>query len=115
MVKLQWSIFWAYLNPTKGSEQSGRRPVLIISAEEANEVLPVITIMAITSMKPGRRVYPSEVLLRSSETGLSKDSIAMAHQIRAIAKDRLGEKAGEIKTDSIKGKIKAAVRLYLDL
>ncbi len=115
MVDLQWGIFWADLNPVKGSEQSGRRPVLVISAEEANSFLPVVTIMAVTSLKAGRKVYPSEVLLQLNETGLGKDSIAMAHQMRAIAKERLEEKAGEIKSEYIKSRIKDAIRLYLDV
>jgi mRNA interferase MazF len=115
MVGLQWGIFWANLDPAKGSEQSGRRPVLIISAEEANSMLPVVTILAITSLKDGRRIYPVEVFLPSGETGLNKDSIAMSHQIRTISKDRLEEKAGDITSEVIKNQIRDSIKLYLDL
>lgn len=115
MVDYQWGIFWADLEPTKGSEQAGTRPVLVISAEEVNQALPIVTILSITSIKPGRKVYPIEVLLSSRVTGLPKDSIAMAHQIRAIAKERLGEKCGSIKSEEIKEQIKIAVKTYLDL
>ena len=115
MIGLQWGVFWANLDPVKGSEQSGRRPVLVISAEEANSVLPVVTIMAITSVKTGRKVYPTEILLTCTDTNLSKNSIAMAHQIRAISKSRLEEKIGEIESDKLKSQIRDAIRLYLDL
>ena len=115
MIDMQWNVFWANLDPVKGSEQSGRRPVLVISAEEANTVLLVVTIMAITLLKPGRKVYPTEVLLPASETNLSQNSIAMAHQIRVLSKTRLEEKSGEIKSDTIKNQIRDAIRLYLDL
>lgn len=115
MVTYQWGIFWADLDPTKGSEQSGFRPVLIISVEEVNEALPVVTVMSITSVKPGRKVYPTEVFLKSGETGLLKDSIAMAHQIMAISKERLGEKCGSIESQDLKDRIKDAVKLYFDL
>ena len=115
MIDMQWNVFWANLDPVKGSEQSGRRPVLVISAEEANTVLPVVTIMAITLLKPGRKVYPTEVLLPASETNLSQNSIAMAHQIRVLSKTRLEEKTGEIKSNTIKNQIRDAIRLYLDL
>lgn len=71
--------------------------------------------MSLTSVKPGRKVYPIEILLSSKVTGLSKDSIAMAHQIRAIAKERLEEKCGSIKSDEIKEEIKTAIKKYLDL
>lgn len=115
MVEYQWGIFWADLEPTKGSEQAGTRPVLVISAEEVNQSLPIVTILSLTSVKPGRKVYPIEVLLNSKITGLPKDSIAMAHQIRAIAKERLGERCGIIKTEEIKEQVRIAIKTYLDL
>ncbi|MCD9022111.1 type II toxin-antitoxin system PemK/MazF family toxin [Cohnella silvisoli] len=115
MVTYQWGIFWADLNPTKGSEQTGTRPVLVVSTEEVNEVLPIVTIISITSLKQGRRVYPIEVLLTSNETGLSKDSIVMAHQIRSISKERLGVKCGFVGSEEIRESIKKAIKLYLDL
>ena len=96
-------------------EQVGIRPVLVISSEEANEVLQIVTIISITSLKPGRKVYPIEVLMPAKVTGLSKDSIAMAHQIRAISKERLGEKIGLIETEYIKESIKKAIKVYLDI
>lgn len=115
MVSYQWGIFWANLDPSKGSEQAGLRPVLVISAEEVNQVLPVVTVVSLTSLKVGRRIYATEVLLQDFETGLAKLSIAMAHQIRAISKDRLVEKCGCIESEDIKEKIKNAVKIYLDL
>jgi mRNA interferase MazF len=115
MVRYQWGIFWANLNPNKGSEQAGIRPVLVVSSEEVNEVLPIVTILSITSLKPDRKIYPIEVLLPLSKTGLSKDSIAMAHQIRAISKERLGEQCGFINSNSLRESIKESIKVYLDL
>lgn len=115
MVKYQWGIFWANLNPNIGSEQAGIRPVLVVSSEEVNEVLPMVTILSVTSLKPGRKIYPVEVLLPLDKTGLSKDSISMAHQIRAISKERLGEQCGFIDSNSLRERIKEAIKLYLDL
>lgn len=115
MVNYQWGIFWAVLDPVRGSEQAGFRPVLVISSEEVNMSLPIVTIVSLTSVKPGRKVYPIEAYLYKDETGLLKDSIVMAHQIRAIAKERLGEKCGELKNDETKEKIRNAIRIYLDL
>jgi mRNA interferase MazF len=115
MVNYQWCIFWANLDPTKGSEQSGLRPVLVISAEEVNRALPIVTVIPLTSMKPGRKVYPTEVFLSSNNTGLPKDSIAMAHQIRAISKERFEGQCGNIIDKNLTEKIKTAVKIYLDL
>jgi mRNA interferase MazF len=115
VVTYQWGVFWADLNPNKGSERAGRRPVLVISAEEANISLPVISVLPLTSIKSGRKVYPIEVYLTSEESGLPKDSIAMAHQIRALTKERLGEKSGQIVSEETKGRIRKALKIYLDL
>lgn len=115
MVDYQWGIFWADLDPIKGSEQAGVRPVLVISVEEVNQALPIVTIMSVTSIKPGRKIYPTETYLSAKDTGLPRDSIAMAHQIRAISKERLGEKCGSIDNQDIREQIKGILRLYLDI
>ena len=115
MVNYQWGIFWADLDPSRGSEQAGRRPVLVISAEEVNQALPIVTVLAITSVKPGRKVYPTETFLEASITGLPKDSIAMAHQIRAISKERIVEKCGSIEDEAMREKVKATIKMYLDM
>ncbi|MHB1393062.1 MAG: type II toxin-antitoxin system PemK/MazF family toxin, partial [Clostridia bacterium] len=52
MVAYQWGVFWADLDPAKGSEQAGKRPVLVVSVEEVNQVLPIVTILSVTSVKP---------------------------------------------------------------
>jgi len=111
----QWNIFWANLDPARGSEQAGKRPVLVISIEEVNQALPIVTVLTITSMKAGRKIYPIEVLVKAVETGLPQDSIVMTHQIRVISKDRLGDSCGSIQSEALKEKIKETVRLYLDL
>lgn len=85
MVDCRWTIFWARLDPLTDSEQVGTRPVLIVSAEEVNQNLPVVTVLPLTSARSGRRVYPTEAFLPAEDTGLSQDSIAMAHQIRTTA------------------------------
>ena len=62
-MQYRWHIFPASLDPVIGSEQGRTRPVLIISEEEINQILPVVNILPITSGKPGRRIYPNEVLI----------------------------------------------------
>ncbi|WP_199624365.1 type II toxin-antitoxin system PemK/MazF family toxin [Paenibacillus alkalitolerans] len=115
MVRYQWGIFWANMNPAAGTEQAGSIPVLVISSEVVNEVLPVVTIVSITSFKPGRRVYPIEVLLNGKDSQLAEDSIVMAHQIRSISKERLGQQCGYIDSEQIRQSIRTAVKLYLDM
>ena len=73
----RWAIFLANLDPVVGSEQGKTRPVLVISEEHINQVLPVVNVLPITSRKPGRRIYPNEVLLPLGTVGLKNESIAM--------------------------------------
>ena len=105
----------ADLNPVIGSEQHGRRPVLVISDETTNSVMPVVTILPLTSLKKGRRVYPNEVLLKNGVAGLGADSIVLAHQIRTIAKQRLITCLGEILDGNLRSRINEALRVHLNL
>lgn len=81
----QYDIYLADLNPTVGREQFGKRPVLIISNNYEN-LLDVVTIIPITSLKDGRKIYPNELLLQDE---LEKPSILLCQQIRTISKSRL--------------------------
>ena len=81
----QYDVYLADLNPTIGREQQGKRPVLIISNNYEN-LLDVITILPLTSLKKNRRVYPNELLLKDE---LEKPSLVLCQQIRSISKQRL--------------------------
>ena len=91
----QWHVFLASLDPTQGSEQAGRRPVLVISRERINQLLPVVNVLPLTSHK-GRRIYPNEVLLPAQTAGLRADSVVLCYQLRTLDKARLGTNFGEI-------------------
>lgn len=115
MVGYQWSIFWADLDPAVGSEQAGKRPVLVVSAEEANQNLSIVTVLPITSMRTGRRVYPTEVLLTCDIAHLDRDSLVLAHQIRTISKSRLGREFGRVDDPRIRAEIRKAIERHLGL
>lgn len=114
-VKLQWGLFPANLNPVQGSEQAGTRPVLVISREAIHGVLPVVTVLPLTSLKPGRRVYSTEVLVPGGTAGLRTDSLVMAHQVRTLSKTRLGSQLGNLESEALRNEVRAALALYLDL
>lgn len=81
----QYDVYLADLNPTIGREQQGKRPVLIISNNYEN-LLDIVTIIPITSLKKGRKIYPNELLLKHE---LELPSILLCQQIRTISKKRL--------------------------
>ena len=64
----RWHIFLVNLDPVVGSEQGKTRPILIISEEEINQILPVVNVLPITSRKQSRIIYPNEVII-SAGTG----------------------------------------------
>ncbi|QTA88970.1 type II toxin-antitoxin system PemK/MazF family toxin [Desulfonema magnum] len=95
-MEYQWHVFLANLDPTIGSEQGRTRPVLVISDEEINQILPVINVLPITSRKSNRRIYPNEVLISPGIGGLSMESIVLCYQIRTLDKKRLKRNLGHL-------------------
>ena len=115
-MKCQWHIFLASLDPPRGSEQAGRRPVLVISRERINQMLPVVNVIPLTSRKSAERIiYPNEVLLPTGVAGLQMDSIALCYQIRTLDKSRLEEDLGELVETNLRQEIIEAVRFQLEL
>ncbi|MCD4751283.1 MAG: type II toxin-antitoxin system PemK/MazF family toxin [Thermoanaerobaculales bacterium] len=113
--RYQWTVFSVDLDPVVGSEQAGRRPVLIVSRESANAVLPVLTVVPLTGRKPNRRIYPNEALLPKGAAGLRGDSVAMAHQLRTLSKQRLGDPLGRLNDPDLRRAVRAAIQIQLDL
>ena len=95
-MEYRWHIFLANLEPIVGSEQGSTRPVLVISEEAINQILPVVNVIPLTSCKPGRQIYPNEVLIISGNAGLNKDSILLCYQIRTLDKQRLVQEMGKL-------------------
>ncbi|MEI8202717.1 MAG: type II toxin-antitoxin system PemK/MazF family toxin [Bacteroidota bacterium] len=105
MTVRKWNIYRANLDPVIGSEQGKSRPVLVISEDEINEILNTVNIIPITSRKPGRQIYPNEILVPSNNFGLEKESIILCHQIRTIDKQRLSLLYGNISDTKIQNEI----------
>jgi mRNA interferase MazF len=83
---LRGEVYWADLNPVVGSEQSGRRPVLVISHDVFNERSGTVIVMAITS-QPQKASFPLTVEI--TEPGLPKRSWIKTNQVRALSTLRL--------------------------
>lgn len=111
----RWSIYLVNLDPVIGSEQGKKRPVVIVSEEEINEILPVVNVLPLTSYKEGRRVYANEVFLSKSDARLEKDSLVLCYQIRTIDKQRLITKLGEINSETLREEIIDALSFQLGI
>lgn len=114
MVK-QWQLYYLNLNPVMGSEQAGVRPCIVISADYTNG-LNQVTVLPITSMKASyTTIYPNEVFLPKEISKLPKDSLVLAHQMRAVDKQRLINFVSTLTDEKYIQQIKEAVKFQLDL
>ena len=107
-------VYDARLSPTEGSEQAGRRPVVIVSRDAINISSPVVVIVPLTKASNVRRSYPNNVVVRQGDGGLTIDSVALGGQVRAIAKSRLLGQRGSLPA-AIMREIDRALRITLDL
>lgn len=106
-------IFFAMLDPTRGSEIQKNRPVVIVSNDVANRASSLVTVVPLTSSLA--RVFPFEVQLNAEDTGLGKNGKAMAQQVRTLDKGRLGSaRRGHVTPDKML-QIDAALKLHLAL
>jgi mRNA interferase MazF len=86
------------LNPTRGREQAGRRPVLVISHDIFNERSGTVIAMVITS-QPQRAGFPLTVELAGR--GLPKQSWVKVSQIRTLSVERLGKRLGRVSPEEL--------------
>ena len=106
-------LFWVNLNPVKGSEQAGRRPVLITQNDIGNELSPT-TILAPLTTKSFAKEYPTNVNLPKGTGGLKVNSTVLMSQIRTIDKTRLEEKIGALPSAYLE-KVNRAIKVSLGL
>jgi len=107
-------VYDARLDPVEGSEQSGSRPVVIVSRDAINASSPIVSAAPCTTYREGRRVYPSQVIVRAPEGGLDVDSVILGEQVRALDKRRLLPRRGEPKATTI-AQLNEGLRIALDL
>ena len=82
-------VYDARLDPVEDSEQGGTRPVIIVSREAINASSPLVMAVPCTTYRVGRRLYPSQIIIKAPDGGLEKDTIALGEQLRTLSKTRL--------------------------
>jgi len=95
---LRGEVRWADLSPARGHEQSGRRPVLILSADVFNERSGTVIAVALTSQPP-RAGFPLTLQVGSAQ--LPKPSWIKISQIRTLSADRIGRKLGAVSAEEV--------------
>ena len=95
---LRGDIVWANLDPAKGHEQTGRRPVLILSHDVFNEKSGTVIAVALTS-QPQKTGFP--LTLKLLDDVVQKTAWVKISQIRTLSTLRLGKKIGRITDDEL--------------
>jgi mRNA interferase MazF len=95
---LRGEVFWADLNPARGHEQGGLRPVVVISEDVFNARSGTVIAMAVTS-QPQRAGFPLTLELTSIK--LPKRSWVKISQIRTLSVQRLGKKIGHVSAEEL--------------
>lgn len=111
------SVVWADFGQAVGSESSKRRPAIVVSNNGANVAAwqggqGVITIVPLTSAS--RRHYNFQVAIPAEQSGLTKDSIAQAEQVRSVDVRRIAPTSAVV-GGSLMGEISRALSLHLGL
>ena len=93
-------LFFADLNPVVGSEQGGRRPVVVLQNDIGNQYSPTIIVAAITSRLKKAKL-PTHVEIKADKFNLAKNSVVLLEQLRTIDKKRLGERIGHFDEETM--------------
>lgn len=95
---LRGEVRWADLNPVRGHEQAGARPVLILSHDVFNDRSGTVIAVALTSQEP-RAGYP--LTLESTAARLPKRSWVKISQIRTLSTERIGKRLGRASEEEL--------------
>lgn len=104
-------IYWVEFASSRGLEQAGRRPALVIQNDVGNQYAPTVIVAAITSQGVDKE-YPTDV--RLSKQTLAKPSKVLCPQILTVSKKRLGERIAELDEATMK-RVDQALKVSLFL
>ena len=109
-------VYWADLVPRSGSEQTGRRPVILVSHDGFNQTpawRSIIVVPISTSGSQGKR-GPTVVELPGGSAGLPKASLAVCHQVTTLDRAKLTRKVGTLPSELLR-EVEAALKAAMDL
>jgi len=108
-------IYFVNLNPVKGREQSGQRPVLVISSDVINQLPLVVTVVVGTKGENLQRDYPTNVRISAADSGLPTETVFLCFQVRSLDPSRFSSTpSGRLQETQMK-RIENAVRYCLGL
>lgn len=91
-------VYWASLSPRSGSEQTGERPVIVVSHDGFNQSPGWRSVIVVPVSTPASQARggPTAVPLPAGTGGLTEDSVALCHQVTTLDRGRLTRRLGEL-------------------
>jgi mRNA interferase MazF len=109
-------IYWADLVPRSGSEQTGRRPVIVVSHDGFNQTpgwRSIIVIPVSTSSSRGKR-GPTVIALPGASSGLPRTSFAVCHQVTTLDRAKLTRRVGSLPAEPLR-EVEEGLKAAMDL
>ena len=106
-------IWTADLDPIRGHEQAGLRPVLVVSTDRFNHGLADMVII-VPLTRTGRRI-PHHVVVEPPEGDVTKRSYILCDSVRSISREHLGERVWGRVSEEIMAKVADRLRILLEL
>jgi mRNA interferase MazF len=110
---MRGDIYLADLNPSRGSEQAGVRPVILVQRQNLDRFTRTVVVIPVTT-NLRRAQIPGTVLIAAGEGGLSQESVALCYQIVVIDRQRLQRQLGTLSAVYLQ-QLGEAIRYTLDL
>jgi mRNA interferase MazF len=109
-------VWWAELAPRSGSEQRGRRPVVVVSHDAFNAVegWRSVIVVPLTTSERQSRVGPTAVAFPAGTAGLPAASVALCHQIMTLDRAKLVDPIGALPVEVLR-RLEHGVMAALDL
>ena len=107
-------VYWAELEPRSGSEQRGRRPVVVVSHDGFNSIPAWRSVVVVPLSTSTARTGPTAIALSSGAGGLAKPSVALCHQVTTLDRAKLTRRIGALSPTELE-RLAAGLRAALDL
>jgi len=109
-------VYWADLVPRSGSEQAGRRPVILVSHDGFNQTpgWRSIIVVPISSSSSQRMRGPTVIELSGGVAGLPKTSFAVCHQVTTLDRAKMTRRVGALPPESLR-EVEEGLKAAMDL
>ena len=109
-------VFWANLAPRSGSEQRGRRPVIVVSHDGFNQTVGwrSVSVVPVSTSEAQARRGPTAVPLSRGAGGLRRPGVALCHQVTTLDREKLSERMGVLSQDVL-ARVGEGLKAALDL